>query len=266
MPFALSPEDLVLRERDGARYRVWHDPGPPPLSSGSRAGLYKWGFALVARWSGHLSPDDGVTIDIAPSGMGNVGDLPRRFRDYPAFYDGRPGGPGHRVNPSTGKPYRPQIVPRGDYTRVLAEFWADGPDSETPPGHWFAILNAVNDHERLERRFGGEGPALDPLEWDAKAYFALGGAMHDAAIAAWSVKGWYDYVRPISALRHMADRGQSSDPGLPSWSPEGLPLVEGAIELVRPDDPLAGEGGEHAGKIKLRAWRGPGPCPGPRDR
>ena len=28
---------------------------------------------------------------------------------------------------------------------------------------------------------------------------ALGGAMHDSAIAAWGCKGWYDYLRPISA-------------------------------------------------------------------
>ena len=43
--------------------------------------------------------------------------------------------------------------------------------------------------------------------------------MHDAAISAWSVKGWYDYIRPISAIRYMADeQGQSSDPNLPNYS------------------------------------------------
>ena len=44
------------------------------------------------------------------------------------------------MNPSTGQPYESQMVLRGDYTRVLAEFWADGPDSETPPGHWFTPI------------------------------------------------------------------------------------------------------------------------------
>ena len=71
----------------------------------------------------------------------------------------------------------------------------------------------MNDHPQLQRRFEGRGPELDRLEWDVKTYFALGGAMHDAAIAAWGVKGWYDVIRPISALRAMADLGQSSDPG-----------------------------------------------------
>ena len=256
-PFALSRDDLTVHERDGSDWHVYHDPGPPPAQGGPHADLYKWGFALVARWSAALSPDDGVSMDIAPSGIGNIDALPQSEADYPGFYDGNPHGPGHAVNPATGAPYEPQVVPRGDYTRVLAEFWADGPDSETPPGHWFVILNAVNDHRKLVRRIGGEGPVLDPLEWDVKTYFALGGAMHDAAIAAWSIKGWYDYIRPISALRFMAGQGQSTDPALPSFSPDGMPLADGLIELVGAGAPLAGDDGRHAGKIKLRAWRGP---------
>ena len=257
-PFALSEEDLTVYRRDGGDYHVYHDPGPPPTLRGPLSEHYKWGFALVAMWSSHLSPEDGVRIDIAPSGQGNLAALPRRIDEYPDFYDPVPQGPGHRINPATGRPYTPQWVPRGDYTRVLAEYWADGPDSETPPGHWFTILNAVNDHERLARRLGGRGPRLDPLEWDVKAYFALGGAMHDAAVAAWGIKGWYDYVRPISALRTMADRGQSGDPDGPAWSPEGMPLAERLIEPIGPDDRLAGENGEHVGKVKVLAWRGPG--------
>ena len=50
-------------------------------------------------------------------------------------------GTGHAVNPVTGQPYAPQIVPQADFGRVLAEFWADGPHSETPPGHWNVIAN-----------------------------------------------------------------------------------------------------------------------------
>ena len=256
-PFALAEEDLAVHRRDGTDWPVYHDPGPPPTLRSPLADHYKWGFALVARWSAALSPDDGAAMDIAPSGIGNVPALPRSIADYPAFYDGNPHGPGHAVNPATGAPYAPQVVPRGDYTRVLAEFWADGPDSETPPGHWFVILNAVSDHEDLVSRLGGAGPLLGPLEWDVKTYFALGGAMHDAAIAAWSIKGRYDYIRPVSALRFMAGRGQSSDPALPSFSPDGLPLTDGLIALVGPDDPLAGADGQHVGKVKVFAWRGP---------
>ena len=46
-----------------------------------------------------------------------------------------------------------------------------------------------------------------------KTYFALNGAVHDAAIAAWGLKGFYDSVRPISMIRYMGGKGQSSDPG-----------------------------------------------------
>lgn len=257
VPFALSEADLAVRERGGARYFVYHDPGPPPTFRDPLSSHYRWGFALVAQWSAQLSPDDGAMLDIAPSGIGNVGGLPHRLEDYPRFYALGALGSGHDINPATGKPYKPQIVPRGDYARVLAEFWADGPDSETPPGHWFVILNAVNDHGELVRRLGGEGPVLNPLEWDVKAYFALGGAMHDAAIAAWGIKGWYDYIRPISALRAMAEYGRSGRPGQPSWLARGLPLTDGFAELVGPGDALAGKDGENVGKVKLLAWRGP---------
>jgi hypothetical protein len=260
VPFALSPADLTVYQRNGFDYRVYHDPGMPPLSAGPQADDYKWSFSLVSVWSSHLDQADGVMIDISPASLGNNPALPTDFADYRNFYDYLGGGDssmGHTMNPVTGAPYVPQIVPRGDYARVLAEFWADGPDSETPPGHWFVILNTVQDHPLFERRLEGSGEPLGPLEWDVKAYFALGGGMHDSAISAWGIKGWYDYLRPLSAIRAMGDRGQSSDPLQPSYSVDGLPLVPGYIELVGPGDPLAGANNENVDKIKLYAWRGP---------
>jgi len=187
-PFALSASDLTIRQRGGFNYYVYHDPGMPPLSAGTLSDEYKWGFALVSAWSSHLDPADGVMVDISPASLGNISALPVDIADYRNFYDLLNGGDtssGYTANPVTGVPYASQLVPRGDYARVLAEFWADGPDSETPPGHWFVIFNSVVDHPLFERRMEGAGTALGPLEWDVKAYFALGGAMHDSAIAAW---------------------------------------------------------------------------------
>ena len=55
----------------------------------------------------------------------------------------------------------------------------------------------------------------------------------------------------------MADQGQSTDPELPRYTPAGIPLIEGYIEIVEAGDPLAGTSDSDVGKIKLFAWRGP---------
>jgi len=261
--FALSLHDLHIHERDGFDYWVFHDPGPPPLLEDGVGGLYKEGFEMVSIWSSHLDPTDGVMIDVSPNSIGNT-PLPTTEEEELAFYRYREGGDwgeGYDSNPVTGAPYAVQMVPRGDYARVLAEFWADGPDSETPPGHWFVILNTVSDHPSLVKRIGGAGPIVDDLEWDVKAYLALGGAMHDCAVAAWGAKGWYDYIRPVSAIRFIADLGQCSDPGLPSYNPGGIQLKPGYIELVTAQTTAAGGKHEHLagseGKIALYSWRGP---------
>ncbi len=264
LPFALKPEDMTTFERDGNQYKVYHDPGPLPfldtIAGGGSSEEYKWNFELVSAWGSHNDPNDGVMWDISPKSIGNIQSYPQNWAEYHDFYDFANGGDpsiGRDTNPRTGQPYQPQIVPRGDYTRVLAQFWADGPNSETPPGHWFTFLNYVSDHPLFVKKFNGKGPVLDNLEWDVKAYLTLGGAVHDAAIAAWGIKGWYDGVRPVSALRYMAGRGQSTDPGLPSYDPAGIDLIPGLFELVQAGDPLAGANNENVGKIKVYSWRGP---------
>ena len=265
-PFALTNADLTINQRDGNNFLVYNDPQAPPYIDASNSSMsseaYKWGFSLVSVWASHLDPNDGVLWDISPKSIGNINieSLPDDFQDYPEFYnliDGGDPSNGHAVNPITNAPYEEQLVPRGDYTRVLAEFWADGPDSETPPGHWFSILNYVNDHPLTTKKFQGEDNPLSALEWDVKSYFILGGAMHDAAISAWSIKGWYDYIRPISAIRYMADKGQSSDPSASNFHPEGIKLVDGYIEAVKETDPLAVISSDNIGKIKVNSWRGP---------
>ena len=264
-PFALKSSDLEILNNGFDSY-IYNNPGVPPgISNSSENGFtdpYKWHFALVASWSSHLDPNDPTLIDISPGALGNV-DIalyPETFEEYQSFYDFMEGGDigtGHDLNPTTQAPYVPQLVKRADYARVLAEFWADGPDSETPPGHWFTILNYVSDHPETVKQFGGEGSVVSDLEWDVKSYLALGGAMHDAAVNAWGIKGYYDYIRPISAIRYMASNGQSTNASLPGYHPQGLPLIPGRIELIESGDPLAGVGDVNVGKIKIYAWKGP---------
>ncbi|MFN3244194.1 MAG: vanadium-dependent haloperoxidase [Planctomycetota bacterium] len=259
--FALSQNDLTVHERFGSEWWVYHDPGAPPLLNTPSANDYKWGFEMVSAWSSHLDPADGVMIDASPASIGNIqlNQLPTSTASYPAFYDFANGGDlgtGYATNPVTGQPYAPQMVPRADYARVLAEFWADGPDSETPPGHWFTIFNYVTDHPQTAKQIGGTGPVVSDLEWDVKGYLALGGAMHDAAISAWGVKGWYDYLRPISALRYLGDR-YFANPA----DPEAVTIRPGFIEEVTLASTAPGQRHEHLageeGKVAVYAWRGP---------
>ena len=265
VPFSLDSADLESLERDGCTYDVWKNPGAPVhLDSTSVAGglndPWKWNFSMVSVWSSHLDPTDSVMWDISPGSLGSSGMFVTEVEDFPDYYDFFEGGggfTGHTVNPITGEAYAPNWVPRGDYTRCLAEFWADGPDSETPPGHWFTLLNEIMLSPLFETRWRGQGPELDPLEYTLKAYLALAGAMHDCAVATWSVKGYHDYTRPISAIRYMAEMGQSSDTSLTNYHPSGLPLIEGYIEVVEDGDPLAGFSNENIGEIKVYAWRGP---------
>ena len=263
VPYSLTTDDLNVYQKGGNNYKVYNDPGAPPnldtINVGGNSEEYKWNFELVSSWSGLLDPKDGVMIDISPGAVGNNQSYPNTFAELHDFYNFMEGGDsskGRPLNPKTGQPYQSQVVPRGDYARVLAEFWADGPNSETPPGHWFTILNKVSDNPLLVKRFEGKGPIMGNLEWDVKSYFSLGGALHDAAISCWGIKGWYDYARPISAIRYTAERGQSSDPMLPSYHPAGVQLVPGKVELIYAGDTLAGMNNENVGKIKLYAWRG----------
>ena len=223
------------------------DPGPPPQLGTATDQAYKDAAVEVIRYSSELDPASEATIDISPAAFGG-NDL------------GTNDGHGHAVNPATGQPYPAEVVKLGDFARALTEFWADGPRSETPPGHWNVIANAVSDELDPNLRIGGSGARIDRLQWDVKLYLALNGAVHDAAIAAWGLKGHYDSVRPISMIRYMGGLGQSSEPGGPSYDPEGLPLVPNLIEVV--SSATTAPGGRHAalagheGEIAIRAWQG----------
>jgi hypothetical protein len=269
-PFSLTEADKTIHFRDGNFWNVFKDPGAPPVllptDTTSLDHPFVYGNVMVATWSSHLSPDDTLLIDISPASVCNIPALPETPNDYPNFYnllEGGDIGTGRELNPITGQPYTPELVKRGDFTRVLAEFWADGPSSETPPGHWFKIMNVVHDHPLFVRKWGGEGEILDDLEWDVKSYFAMGGAMHDAAICAWGIKGFYDGSRPVSVIRKMADNGQSSDSLLPNYHFQGLPLIPNYIELVQPADTLNGFMTGDIGQVKVRAWKGPNYIPNP---
>lgn len=257
-PFALSPTDRTTAPNG---MLVYHNQGAPPQLGGVGDAAFKAGAVAMIRYSAELDANDNVAIDISPASRGNAFDAPLT-ESYAQN--------GYAVNPVTGAPYAAQLVKRGDFARLMAEFWADGPHSTAPPGHWNEIRNDITDQMEslgISKRIGGAGPVVSDLEWDIKSMFALNGGLHDAAIAAWNHKGVYDASRPISFVRYMGQLGQCSDPNGPSYHPEGLPLEPGLIEVVTTQTTAVGGVHEHLagheGEIAVRSWQGavPGVAP-----
>jgi hypothetical protein len=219
-------------------------PGVPPVESEEMAEQ----VVQVVRKTAELDIDEGVMIDISPASRGNN-------------TLGTDDGTGYDLNPITGQPYAPNLVNRGDFTRVVAEIWADGPSSQTPPGHWFSIANETSDlMEPDDYVPWGIGEPVDRLTWDIGIYLTVGGAVHDAAISAWELKRETLGPRPITLIRWMAQQGQRTEPDAPDYSPVGIPLVPGLIERITPESSAPGER-HHAlryyeGEIAVFSWPG----------
>ena len=82
-----------------------------------------------------------------------------------------------------------------DSQKATAEYFADGPSSEFPPGHWCLFAGFVS------RRDG------HTISQDVRMFFALGNALLDASIAAWDAKREYDSVRPVTAIHYLFTTG-----------------------------------------------------------
>jgi hypothetical protein len=128
-----------------------------------------------------------------------------------------------------------------DKQKSISEYWADGPSSETPPGHWhlFAEYVARRDHHGNNER---------GVDLDVKMFFALSNAIFDAGICSWDNKRAFDSVRPITAIRTLFD-GQ---PVLAWGGPfQGTRLIDGAAWLpyqpsTFPTPPFAEYGSGHS--------------------
>ncbi len=105
-----------------------------------------------------------------------------------------------------------------DEQKMIAEYWADGPHSELPPGHWnlFAQFVSRRDHHGVQSH---------GIELDVKLLFALTNAISDAGCCAWDNKRTFDSVRPITAIRTLF-RGQA----VRAWAGpyQGTKTIDGA--------------------------------------
>jgi len=231
-----SVEGFGLFSTDRNSVGLYFDPGAPPKLGEAGDLEYKNNAVEVLEYSALLDPADPTTINLSPSARGN---------NTLGFNNGT----GHPINPATGFPYADNEVLYADYGRCVAEFWADGPDSETPPGHWNVLANEVTDmmvaDPAIDLRIANAGPVLETLEWELKLYLALNAALHNTAVAIWGVKEYYDYVRPISAIRYLGRTG-------------GLPLTPGLVEEITPTSVgsyhshLSG----HLGETAVNTWPG----------
>ena len=108
-----------------------------------------------------------------------------------------------------------------DETRkLIVEYWADGPDSELPPGHWGLFAQFVSKRDQ------------HTIDQDAKMFFAMHNASFDASVVAWHIKRKYDGVRPITAIRY-AKQGQT----IRAWGGPGRPTENIPGEQWMPYNP-----------------------------
>jgi len=88
-----------------------------------------------------------------------------------------------------------------DEHKMIAEYWADGPHSELPPGHWNLFGQFVS-------RRDDHGAGEVGVDADVKLFFALTNAIFDASICCWDGKRAFASVRPITALRYLFEGQQ----------------------------------------------------------
>jgi hypothetical protein len=81
-------------------------------------------------------------------------------------------------------------------TKLIVEYWADGPSSELPPGHWGVFAQFVSLRNKQS------------IDDDAKMFFVMHSASMDAGIAAWYLKRKFDGVRPITVVRYWMNGQQ----------------------------------------------------------
>jgi hypothetical protein len=103
-----------------------------------------------------------------------------------------------------------------DRDKMIAEYWADGPRSETPPGHWNLFAQFVSARDR------------NSLDADVRMFFALTNAIFDAGIVAWDAKREWDSVRPITAIEYLFRGRQIRCWGGPG---KGTVTMDGAMWL-----------------------------------
>lgn len=101
-----------------------------------------------------------------------------------------------------------------DEQKMIAEYWANGPHSELPPGHWDLFAQFVSQRDQ------------HTVDEDVKMFFAITNAIFDAGIASWDGKRALDSVRPVTAIPFLFHGQQIQSWGGPG---KGTVTMDGSL-------------------------------------
>ncbi|MEC8214630.1 MAG: vanadium-dependent haloperoxidase, partial [Cyanobacteriota bacterium] len=156
----------------------------------------------------------GVTPFAIDSGAAFRPVAPPKFGDFSPYTDA------NGVVTTNDAAYRQQFTEVAELSaaltpqqKVIAEYWADGPKSSTPPGHWNEFAHDIALREEHD------------LGQDAKFFFALNNALFDTGIAIWDAKYSHDFVRPQTAIRYLFEDQEIEAWGGPN---QGTQLIPGS--------------------------------------
>ena len=90
---------------------------------------------------------------------------------------------------------------------IIAQFWADGPGTVTPPGHWNVIAREI----AIQRG--------NSMEANARLFALLNIAEADAGILCWDCKYACNFWRPITAIQNADADGNPATEKDSDWKP-----------------------------------------------
>ncbi len=90
---------------------------------------------------------------------------------------------------------------------AIANFWANGGGTATPPGHWNVVAQIVAEDRH------------NSLEENARLFAMLNIGLADAAIASWDAKYATNFWRPITAIQSADTDNNAATVADPSWTP-----------------------------------------------
>ena len=181
----------------------------------------------AATWTGTVPQGEGLWVPTPPANAAPVEPMagtwrPWHLRSQDELRPPPPAAPGSdEFEAETQAVFALSRSLSAEQKRIAAA-WADGPGTDTPPGHWNRI-------------------ALKLLTWDrrgavstARLFATLNTAQADAFIACWEAKFAYWLLRPVTAIRARYDRDWLPllpTPPFPAY-PSGHAATSGAAATV----------------------------------